>query len=59
MKIEFSKEWCRRMAELEGDAEIGAGPRAVVGVVQARDLVWDTITKGLSNEKASGFRDGE
>ena len=28
MKIEFSKEWCRRMAELEGDAEIGAGPLA-------------------------------
>ncbi len=28
MKIEFSKEWCRYMAELEGDAEIGAGPLA-------------------------------
>ena len=29
MKIEFTKEWCRHMAELEGDAEIGAGPLAV------------------------------
>ena len=28
MKIEFTKEWCRHMAELEGDAEIGAGPLA-------------------------------
>ncbi len=29
MKIEITKEWCRHMAELEGDAEIGAGPLAV------------------------------
>lgn len=29
MKIEITKEWCRRMAELEGDAEIGAGPLAL------------------------------
>ena len=28
MKIEITKEWCRRMAELKGDAEIGAGPLA-------------------------------
>lgn len=25
MKIEITKEWCLRMAHLEGDAEIGAG----------------------------------
>lgn len=25
MKIEFSKDWCLRMAQHEGDAEIGAG----------------------------------
>ena len=25
MKIEVSKEWCERMALLEGDSEIGAG----------------------------------
>ena len=29
MKIEISKEWCRRMAQHEGDAEIGAGRLAV------------------------------
>ena len=29
MKIEIKKEWCLRMAEIEGDAEIGAGPLAV------------------------------
>ena len=28
MKVEFSKEWCLRMAELEGDAEIEAGSLA-------------------------------
>ena len=43
------------------DGLIWAACRAVgdgeLGVVQAQDLVWDTITKGLSNEKVSGFRD--
>ena len=29
MKIKIEKEWCLRMAEIEGDAEIGAGPLAV------------------------------
>ena len=28
-KASFPKEWCARMAELEGDAEIGAGLLAV------------------------------
>jgi HTH-type transcriptional regulator, competence development regulator len=28
MKIELTKEWCMRMAQLEGDAAIGAGPYA-------------------------------
>ena len=28
MRIEYSKEWCMRMAELEADAEIGAGALA-------------------------------
>lgn len=28
MRIEISKEWCLRMAQLEGDAEVGAGPLA-------------------------------
>ena len=29
MKIEISEEWCMNMAQLEGDAEIGAGPLAI------------------------------
>ena len=29
MKLEIGKEWCIRMAQLEGDAEIGAGRLAV------------------------------
>src|ERR1700722_19987827 len=29
MKIELTEEWCRNMAQLEGDAEIGAGLLAV------------------------------
>ena len=29
MKLRISKEWCIRMAQLEGDAEIGAGRLAI------------------------------
>jgi transcriptional regulator with XRE-family HTH domain len=29
MKIEFTKDWCMRMAKLEADAEIGAGLLAI------------------------------
>jgi transcriptional regulator with XRE-family HTH domain len=29
MKIELTKDWCIRMAQLEADAEIGAGPLAI------------------------------
>ena len=29
MKIDISKEWCMRMAQFEGDAEIGAGRLAI------------------------------
>lgn len=29
MKMEISQEWCIRMAQLEGDAEIGAGRLAI------------------------------
>ena len=29
MKLRISKEWCMRMAQLEGDAEIGAGRLAI------------------------------
>jgi transcriptional regulator with XRE-family HTH domain len=29
MRIDLTKDWCTRMAQLEGDAEIGAGPLAI------------------------------
>lgn len=29
MKIEFTKQWCIRMAQLEGDSAIGAGQHAI------------------------------
>ena len=28
-KLEIEKEWCMRMAQVEGDAEIGAGRLAI------------------------------
>ena len=31
MKLEIGKEWCIRMARIEGDAEIGAGRHTDVG----------------------------
>ena len=31
MKLEIGREWCIRMARIEGDAEIGAGRHADVG----------------------------
>ena len=34
MRIEISKEWCMRMAELEADAEIGAGALSVDPVLE-------------------------
>lgn len=34
MKIEITKEWCLRMAHLEGDAEIGAGLLALDPVLR-------------------------
>ncbi len=37
MKIEFTKEWCHKMALLEGDLEIGAG-------VYAADPTFDSPT---------------
>ena len=40
MTLRISKEWCVRMAQLEGDAEIGAGPLAI-------DPVFDRETAPL------------
>lgn len=47
MKIEITKEWCRRMAELEGDAEIGAGL-----------LAFDPVFTGESISTVSGDEEG-
>lgn len=38
MRIDISKEWCLRMAELEGDGEIGAGLVAVDPIVSGDSL---------------------
>ena len=37
MKLDLSREWCIRMAQLEGDAEIGAGRLAVDPVLDDED----------------------
>ena len=45
MKLEIEKEWCIRMAQLEGDAEIGAGRLAV-------DLVFDgDVIPGVAGDE--------
>lgn len=48
MKIEITKEWCLRMAEIEANAEIGAGPYAL-------DPVFDgeTTSGNEPNEESS------
>jgi HTH-type transcriptional regulator, competence development regulator len=50
MKIEIDKDWCLRMAALEGDAEIGAGSHAV-------DPVFDgnVVDSVLFDETAGAF----
>ena len=46
MKIEISKEWCMRMAQYEGDAEIGAGQLAIDPVFDG-----DPVTAEVSDEE--------
>ena len=36
MKVEIGKAWCIRMAELEADAEIGAGRLALIQCLTAK-----------------------
>jgi transcriptional regulator with XRE-family HTH domain len=38
MKIEFTKEWCMRMAQLESDTEIGAGQLAIDPVFDGEQI---------------------
>ena len=46
MKIEINKEWCMRMAQFEGDAEIGAGQVAIDPVFDG-----DPVPVETSDEK--------
>lgn len=41
MKIEVSKDWCLRMAQREGDAEIGAGRLAIDPVFDGEHIPTD------------------
>ncbi|MGE8941508.1 helix-turn-helix domain-containing protein [Leptospira interrogans] len=43
MKIEITKEWCLRMAQLEADAEIGAGLLAVDPVFEGDASMTETL----------------
>ena len=52
MKIEISKQWCRRMAQHEGDAEIGAGHLAVDAVFDDDQIAqWDADDKLEERER--------
>jgi HTH-type transcriptional regulator, competence development regulator len=50
MKFDFSKEWCRKSAELEGNAEVGAG---CPDVGQDRPVT-DTVDFAVSARLAFG-----
>jgi transcriptional regulator with XRE-family HTH domain len=39
MRIDYSKNWCMRMAELEADAEIGAGALAADPVFESKPQI--------------------
>lgn len=47
MKIEITKDWCVRMAHLEGDAEIGAGISSIDPVFDGETLL--TFTEEINN----------
>ena len=47
MKLDIEKEWCIRMAQLEGDAEIGVGRLAV-----------DPVFDGEAVPAVAGDREG-
>ena len=52
MKIDISKEWCRRMAQHEGDAEIGARRLAVDPVFDDDQIAqWDADDKLEERER--------
>lgn len=49
MKIEISKEWCMRMAQCEGDTEIGAGQLAVDPVFDGIPHSTEAVDEGGPN----------
>ena len=49
MKVEIGKEWSMRMAQLEGDAEIGAGRLAIDPVFDGESVPVATSTEEASN----------
>ena len=51
MRIEIAKEWCARMAHLEGDAEIGAG-------LFARDPTFEGEAMPAENAEGGGVAFG-
>ena len=53
MKIEISKEWCMRMAQLEDDAEIGAGLLAIDPVFYG-----DPVPAGVNKEEGTNVAFG-
>jgi hypothetical protein len=50
MKLQISKEWCMRMAELEGDSEVGAGALAMDPQPRASTL-WERIKCNLFHRR--------
>lgn len=55
MKLEFTKEWCMRMANLEGDSEIGAGKPMDDLTERLRDLDkkgYQPLTGAIGEEAA-------
>lgn len=49
MKMLVSKEWCIRMAEEEGDVEIGAGSIEIV----LKNMIWNAIKEECGSDKAA------
>lgn len=54
MKLNVSQEWCLRMAELEGDAEVGAGRLAVDPVFDEKDVPIQVLAEEDESQIAFG-----
>ena len=49
MKLDIPKEWCERMAQIEGDAEIGAGRLAMDPAFDDEDA--ETFDNQVNNKE--------